>query len=45
MLRVSLCFLFLAVGLQMSLDWLEKRFWAIAKQVTAGLTFTQTHIV
>uniref|UniRef100_A0A669C1G4 Calcium voltage-gated channel auxiliary subunit alpha2delta 4 n=1 Tax=Oreochromis niloticus TaxID=8128 RepID=A0A669C1G4_ORENI len=45
MLRVSLCFLFLAVGLQMSLDWLEKRFWAIAKQVTAGLTFTQTHIL
>uniref|UniRef100_A0AAX7TFD0 VWFA domain-containing protein n=1 Tax=Astatotilapia calliptera TaxID=8154 RepID=A0AAX7TFD0_ASTCA len=43
--RVSVCFLFLAVGLQMSLDWLEKRFWAIAKQVTAGLTFTQTHII
>uniref|UniRef100_A0A096LRI8 Calcium voltage-gated channel auxiliary subunit alpha2delta 4 n=1 Tax=Poecilia formosa TaxID=48698 RepID=A0A096LRI8_POEFO len=24
--------LFLAIGVQMSLDWLEKRFWAIAKQ-------------
>uniref|UniRef100_A0A3Q2P7H3 VWFA domain-containing protein n=1 Tax=Fundulus heteroclitus TaxID=8078 RepID=A0A3Q2P7H3_FUNHE len=26
-----------AIGVQMSLDWLEKRFWAIAKQVNAKL--------
>lgn len=31
---VCVCFLFLAIGVQMSLDMLEKRFWTIAKQVT-----------
>lgn len=30
----DVCCLFTAVGLQVSLDCLEKRFWAIARQVT-----------
>ncbi|MEQ2172180.1 hypothetical protein GOODEAATRI_018518 [Goodea atripinnis] len=41
-LCICLCLLFLAVGVQMSLDWLEKRFWAIAKQVNARLTHPWT---
>lgn len=34
LLSVYVCSLFTAIGLQMSLDCLEKRFWAITKQVT-----------
>lgn len=33
-----LCLLLLAIGLQMSLDWLENRFWSIAKEVMHLLT-------
>lgn len=42
---VCVCSLFLAIGVQMSLDLLEKRFWAIAKQVTGGLTLTHVAVV